>query len=91
MQIITPDTIEALQSTLTNLPVGETVSFTADHFKKLTGNDLTDFASEGRFMLGNLSARTDCTVLTTNACVIFTKNPHRNIPSHGSDAAQRHF
>jgi hypothetical protein len=91
MQILTPDTIEALRSTLTNLSVGETVSFAADHFKRLTGDDLTDFASEGRFMLGNLSARTDCTVVTTSACVIFTKNPHRNLPSHWSDAPQHHF
>jgi hypothetical protein len=91
MQIITPDTIEALQSMLTNLRVGESVSFTADHFKKLTGNDLSDFASDGRFMIGNLSARGDCTTMTTNAFVIFTKNPYRAIPSHRSDAAHRHF
>jgi hypothetical protein len=91
MQILTPDTIDELRSMLTNLQVGESASFTGEYFKKLTGNDLSDFASEGRFMIGNLSARTDCTVATTNECVIFTKNPYRAIPSHASDAAHRHF
>jgi hypothetical protein len=32
----------------------------------VTGDDLTDFATEGRFMIGNLSARTNCTVVTTD-------------------------
>ncbi len=91
MQILTPDTIDELRSMLTNLQVGESASFTADHFKKLTGNDLNDFTPEGRYMIGNLSARTDCTVVTTNECVIFTKNPYQAIPSHASDAAHRHF
>jgi hypothetical protein len=91
MRIITPDTTEELRWMLTNLRVGEAVSLTADHFKKLTGNDLSDFASEGRFVVGNLSARADCTVVTTNEFVMFTKNPYRAIPSHGSDAAHRHF
>jgi hypothetical protein len=91
MQIITPETLEALGSALTNLPVGETVYITADDFKRLTGDALTDFAVEGRFMIGNLSARTNCTVVTTDQCVIFTKNPPLNFPASTPAAAQHHF
>jgi hypothetical protein len=90
MQIITPETLEALGSALTSLPVGETVYITADDFKRLTGDDLTDFAPEGRFMIGNLSARTNCTVVTTDERVIFTKNPHPNSRPHTADEAP-HF
>lgn len=59
MQIITPKTLEALALALTSLPVGKSVYVTANDFKKLTGDDLTNFAAEGRFMIGNLSARTN--------------------------------
>jgi hypothetical protein len=91
MQIITPETLEALGSALTNLLVGETVYITADDFKRLTGDALTDFAVEGRFMIGNLSARTNCTVVTTDERVIFTKNPPLNFPASTPAAAQHHF
>ena len=82
MQIITPKTLEALALALTSLPVGKSVYVTANDFKKLTGDDLTNFAAEGRFMIGNLSARTNCTVVTTDKLVIFTKNQHPNFRSH---------
>jgi hypothetical protein len=82
MQIITPETLEALALALTSLPVGKSVYVTANDFKKLTGDDLTNFAAEGRFMIGNLSARTNCTVVTTDKLVIFTKNQHPNFRSH---------
>ena len=75
MRITAADTLEALGSALTILTVGETVCIFADDFKRLTGDNLADFATEGRFMIGNLSARTNCTVATTDACVTFTKNP----------------
>jgi hypothetical protein len=91
MQIVTPETLEALGSALTNLPVGESVYITASDFKKLTGDDLTNFATEGRLMIGNLSARTNCTVVTTHERVIFTKNPHLNFHPHTADEAQHFF
>jgi hypothetical protein len=87
MQIITPETLEALGSALRSLPVGETVYVTANDFKRLTGDDLTDFATEGRFMIGNLSARTNCTVVTTDERVVFTKNTHPNFHPHTVDEA----
>jgi hypothetical protein len=79
IQIITPETVETLGELLTILPVGETVYITANDFKRLTGDNLADFTAEGRLMIGNLSARTNCTVATSNDRVIFTKNPSRNI------------
>jgi hypothetical protein len=85
MQIITPETLGALGSALTNLPVGESVYVTANDFKKLTGDDLTNFAAEGRFMIENISARTNCTVVTTDKLVMFTKNQHPIFHSHAAD------
>jgi hypothetical protein len=87
MQIITPESLGALASALTSLPVGESVYVTANDFKKLTGDDLTDFAAEGRFMIGNLSARTNCTIVTTDDLVIFTKNQHPNVHAYTADGA----
>jgi hypothetical protein len=84
MQITTPETLEVTWTALTSLPVGEAVYITAHDFKRLTRDDLTDFGSEGRFMIGNLSARTNCTVVTTDERVIFTKKPVQN--PHASDA-----
>ena len=82
MQIIAPETLEALASALTSLPVGKSVYVTADDFKKLTRDDLTDLAAEGRFMTGNLCSpnqlyRRD----HGRTVVIFTKNPHPNFRS----------
>jgi hypothetical protein len=90
MQIITPETLEALASALTSLSVGESVCVTANDFKKLTGDDLTTFAAEGRLMIGNVSARTNCTIVTAGKLVIFTKNTHPNIHPHTADEAE-HF
>jgi len=56
----------------------------------ISGDDLTDLAAEGRFMTGNLCARTNCTVVTTDERVIFTKNPHPNFRQHAADEAP-HF
>jgi hypothetical protein len=78
IQIITPENVEMLGQLLTILPVGETVYITANDFKRLTGDNLADFTTEGRLMIGNLSARTNCTVATSNDRVIFTKNSSRN-------------
>ena len=89
MQIITPETLEALASALTSLSVGESVCVTANDFKKLTGDDLTTFAAEGRLMIGNVSARTNCTVVTTDERVVFTKNTHPNFHPHTVDEAHQ--
>jgi hypothetical protein len=78
-QIITPETVETLGELLTILPIGETVYITANDFKRLTGDNLADFTAEGRLTIGNLSARTNCTVVTSDDRVIFTKNPSRNL------------
>jgi hypothetical protein len=87
IQIITPETVETLRQILTILPVGETVYITANDFERLTGDNLTDFTAEGRLMIGNLSARTNCTVMTSDDRVIFTKSPSRNLHPTISTAA----
>ena len=76
-QLITPDTVEALGAVLINLSVGRSVYITADDFKKLSGDDISEFASEGRLMMGNLCARTNCTIETNDGRAVFTKNPAR--------------
>jgi hypothetical protein len=76
-QLITPDSVEALGTVLINLSVGQSVYINADDFKKLTGDDISEFASEGRLMMGNLSARTNCRIETTDSRAVFTKNPER--------------
>jgi hypothetical protein len=74
-ELVTPDSMEALSATLINLTAGQAICISADDFKKLTGHEITEFASEGRLMMGNLSARANCTVETTNCTAVFTKNP----------------
>lgn len=81
MDRLVVDTIEVLQSTLINLIAGQVVYITADDFENLTGDKITAFASEGRFMLGNLCARANCTIVTTTDRLIFTKNPACNSPT----------
>ncbi len=91
MQIVMVESIEALRSTLTNLPVEACVYITAGDFKRLTGDNLADFATEGRLKIGNLSARTNCTVATTDERVIFTKNPPLSFPKPTSEAVEYDF
>ena len=81
MQLITPDTVEALGAVLMNLTAGQSAYVTADDFKKLTGDEISDLTSEGRLMMGNLSARTNCTIETTGGRAVFTKNPARISPT----------
>jgi hypothetical protein len=91
MKIVMVETLEALRSTLTNLPIGAAVYITADDFKRLTGDDLAGFVTEGRFMIGNLAARTSCTVVTTDERAIFTKNPPPLRPTPVDGTTQQHF
>lgn len=77
MQLIAPDTVEALGAVLMNLTAGQSVYLTAEDFKKLTGDEISEITSEGRLMMGNLSARTNCTIETTGGRAVFTKNPAR--------------
>jgi hypothetical protein len=87
IQILTPETVVTLGELLKFLPVGETVYITANYFKRLTGDNLADVTAEGRLMIGNISARTNCTVVTSDDRVIFTKNPSRNLHPTISTAA----
>jgi hypothetical protein len=77
VQFITPESVEALQAALTDLIAGQTVCISAAEFRKLTGDEISMFASEGRLMIGNLSARANCTIETTDCAALFTKNPAR--------------
>jgi hypothetical protein len=86
MQLIKPDTLEDLTSALNDLLADEVVCITADDFTKLTGDDLNFPVTEGRFLIGNLSARANCAVLTTHERVVFTKNPALDIPQRTSEA-----
>ena len=86
MQIITAETLDVLGSALTGLLVGQAIYITPDDFKRLTGDDLTDFGSEGRFMFGNLSAQTNCTIATADQRLIFTKNSPFDSASAAAEA-----
>jgi len=77
-ELITPDSVEALSAAL-NLTAGHAIYISAGDFKKLTGDEITEFASEGRLMMGNLSARANCTIETTGCTAVFTKNPARPV------------
>jgi hypothetical protein len=72
--LINPDSLEMLRSHLINLPIGQDAYISGDDFKKLTGCEITEFASEGRLMMGNLAALANCTIDTANGSAIFTKN-----------------
>jgi hypothetical protein len=90
MQLITPDSFEALAFALNDLLTEQTACITADGYKRLTGDDLSVPITEGRIMIGNLAARTNCTVAITDERVVFTKNPTSDIPQRTSDA-KRHL
>jgi hypothetical protein len=81
--------VPALFTLLTNPQLGDSVSLTADDFKKLTEDDLTDVVAEGRFLIRNFSARPNCTVVTANDRMIFTKNPALHIPHRASRSTKK--
>jgi hypothetical protein len=62
------------------LIVGQAVSIAASDFRKLTGYEITEFASEGRFMMENLAAKANCALDTSGRTAVFTKNPGRPMP-----------
>src|ERR1700721_2350563 len=72
-QFINPDSIVALKSDLINLIPGQSVCISGTVFKKLTGDEITEFASDGRFMMGNLAA--NCIIDTAGGLGIFIKKP----------------
>jgi hypothetical protein len=74
-QLINDDGVAVLKSDLTNLIAGQSLCISGRDFKKLTGDEITDFGSEGRFMMGNLAEGANCTIDTTDGTAIFTKRP----------------
>ena len=74
-RFISPDSIVALKSELINLVPGQSVCISANDFKKLTGDEISDFASDGRFMMGNLAESANCIIDTAGGLAIFTKKP----------------
>jgi hypothetical protein len=84
MQLIAPDSFEALAFALNDLLTDQTACITADDYKRLTGDDLSASVTEGRIMIGNLAARTNNTVAITHERVVFTKNPTPDIPQRTS-------
>jgi hypothetical protein len=77
--LISPESIESLKSTLLNLAAGQTVYISDADFNTLTGDKITEFGSEGRLAMGNLSALSNCTIDTTSGTAVFTKNSTRPI------------
>jgi hypothetical protein len=76
---ISPDSVESPKSTLLNLAAGQAVYISDSDFKTLTGDKITEFGSEGRLAMGNLSAFSNCTIDTTSGIAVFTKNSTRPI------------
>jgi hypothetical protein len=75
-ELISSDNLEFLKSNLINLIAGRSLSISCGDFKKLTGDDITEFGSEGRLMMGNLAALTNCQLDTTGGTAVFTKNSY---------------
>src|SRR5580700_5299476 len=76
-ELLSPDSLELLGNALANLIADQTVYISDIDFKKLTGHEIAEFGSEGRLMMGNLAAATNCTIDTTSGAAVFTKRPTR--------------
>ena len=76
-ELISPDNRESLEHILLNLIAEQSVYMSDVDFKKLTGHEIAEFGSEGRLMMGNLAAATNCTINTTSGAAVFTKRPTR--------------
>jgi hypothetical protein len=89
---VSPENLESLRSNLVNLPAGETVSISSDDFRKLSGHDISEFCSEGRLMMGNLAAASNCSIDTTTGIAVFTKNQAQPVagvrPSFSREGSQ---
>lgn len=77
--LINPENLELLKSTLLNLVAGQIVSISDIDFRKLSGHEITEFCSEGRLMMGNLAAASNCSIDTTSGSAVFTKNQARPV------------
>jgi hypothetical protein len=75
--LISPDSVESLRSILINLIAGQTARISNSDFRRLSGDDINAFCSEGRLMMGNLAAAANCMIDTTSGTAVFTKNPAR--------------
>jgi hypothetical protein len=84
-ELIAVDSVEALSAALMNLAAGQAIYISAADFKRLTGHEITEFASEGRLRMGNLSARANCKIETTKGTAVFTKNPAPQDQACGRD------
>jgi hypothetical protein len=93
VKFITTESVEALYEVLMDLAAGQSVCISASDFRKLTGDEIAKFTSEGRLMMGNLSARANCTIETTDCAAQFTKNLARPVsgvwPSLKADLSVR--
>jgi hypothetical protein len=85
-RFINPDSIVALKSDLINLIPGESVCISGSDFKKLTGDEISDFASDGRFMMGNLAESANCTIDTADGFATFTKKPVARVLPRSPDS-----
>jgi hypothetical protein len=74
-ELVSPDNLESLRSTLINLIAGQAVCISNSDFRKLCGDDIKTACSEGRLMMGNLAAASNCTIDTRSGHAVFTKNP----------------
>ncbi len=72
-EFLNPENVKSLKSALMHLIAGESVRISASDFRKLTGDEITAFCSEGRLMMGNLAASANCQIDTTNRVAVFTK------------------
>jgi hypothetical protein len=77
--LIKPENLEVLQSALMNLTAGQTASISDGDFRRLSGHEITEFCSEGRLMMGNLAAASNCSIDTANGTAVFTKNQARPV------------
>jgi hypothetical protein len=90
-ECISSDNLELLKSNLINLVAGRSVSISGGDFKKLTGDDIAEFGSEGRLMMGNLAALTNCQLDTTGGTAVFTKHSHPVSSIWHSSAHEAHL
>jgi hypothetical protein len=76
-RFINHDSLAVLRSDLIDLIAGQSICISGGDFKKLTGDEITEFASGGRFMMGNLAESANCIIDTTDGIAIFTKGRRR--------------
>src|ERR1700733_12472297 len=65
-RFINHDSLAVLKSDLINLIAGQSLCISGGDFKKLTGDEITEFANGGRFMMANLAESANCIIDTTD-------------------------